>query len=187
LGVLSRAASLFAASIAASWLVVPPLGAAADKVTFGPHDVHSAFYVSKSENKNEVHYGVHLDADCRPQGKEPVFAYWKRLKKGVRVDEPLIGMGVRVYSASDDQAVTITPTGGRVVMHVKALERLPVDVRIEKGKDGCSVVPYVMLKGEKARLSYAFLQLGMFGISVKYIDVWGVRKSDGRKVTEQFR
>jgi hypothetical protein len=42
-------------------------------------------------------------------------------------------------------------------------------------------------KGEKARLSYAFLQLGMFGISVKYIDVWGVRKSDGRKVTEQFR
>ena len=178
---------LFAASIGASWLLVPMLGTAAEQVTFGPHDVHSAFYVSKSENKNEVHYGVHLDADCRPQGTGPVFAYWKRLKKGVRVDEPLIGMGMRVYSASEDQTVTITPTGGRVVMYVKALERLPVDVRIAKGKDGCSVVPYVVLKGEKARLSYAFLQLGMFGITVKHIDVWGVRESDRRKVTERFR
>jgi hypothetical protein len=187
LGALSRAASLFAASIGACWLVVLPLGAAADTVTFGLYDVHSAFYIAKSENKNEVHYGVHLDADCRPQGKEPVFAYWRRLKKGVRVDEPMSGAGARLYGASSEQAVTITPTGGRVAMYVRALERLPVVVHVAKGTGGCAAVSFVVLKGERARLSYAFLQLGRFGFSVKYIDVWGVRESDGRKVTEQFR
>jgi len=35
---------------------------------FGPHDVATVFYVSKSENRNRVDYGLHLDADCHAQG-----------------------------------------------------------------------------------------------------------------------
>lgn len=180
-------AAASAALLAAAWLAAPALGAAAESVSFGPHDVHSAFHVEKSENKNEVHYAVRVDAACRPQGKTPVFGYWRRLKKGARVDEPLTGPGVRVYGASSDQTVTVTPTGGRVTMYVKALKRLPIDIRVDKVKDTCAAVPHVTLKGEHARLSYAFLQLGRFGLSVKYVDVWGVRERDGLKVTEQFR
>ena len=180
-------ASLSAALLGAAWLGAPSLGAAADAVRFGPHDVRSAFFVAKSENKNEVHYAVRVDAACRPQGTEPVFGYWRRLKQGVRVDEPLTGAGVRVYGASNEQTVTVTPTGGRVGMYVKALKELPVDIRIDRGKAGCTAVPRVRLKGEPVRLSHAFLQLGLFGISVKYVDVWGVRERDGVKVTQQFR
>lgn len=185
--------SLFLVSLAsatwfvAAWVGAPSLSTAAEAVSFGPHDVHSAFHVAKSENKNEVHYAVRLDAACRPQGKTPVFAYWRRLKKGLRVDEPLTGPGVRVYGASGEQTVTATATGGRVKMYVKALKELPVDIQVDKGKTGCVAVPHVKLKGEYARLSYAFLQLGRFGINVKYVDVWGVRERDNLKVTEQFR
>ena len=174
--------------LCAAWLGAPSLGAAADAVGFGPYDVRSAFYVAKSENKNEVHYAVHVDAACRPLGKTPVFGYWRRLKKGVRVDEPLTGAGVRVYGASSEQTVSVTPNGGQIGMYVKALKRLSIDIRIDKGKDGvCTALPRVLLRGERARLSYAFLQLGRFGLSVKYVDVWGVRERDGRTVTEQFR
>lgn len=172
---------------AAAWVGAPTLGAAAEAVSFGPHDVHSAFHVEKSENKNEVHYAVRVDAACRPQGKTPVFAYWRRLKKGLRVDEPLTGPGVRVYGASSEQTVTASPTGGRVKMYVKALKQLPVDIQVDKSKAGCVAVPHVKLKGEQSRLSYAFLQLGRFGLTVKYVDVWGVRERDNLKVTEQFR
>jgi hypothetical protein len=170
-----------------AWVGAPSLGAAAESVSFGPHDVHSAFHVEKSENKNEVHYAVRVDAACRPQGKTPVFGYWRRLKKGVRVDEPLTGPGVRVYGASGEQTVTTTPSGGRVTMYVKALKRLLVDIQIDKSKTGCVAVPHVKLKGEQARLSFAFLQLGRFGLTVKYVDVWGFRERDNLKVTEQFR
>jgi hypothetical protein len=175
------------ALLVSAWVAAPSLGVAAESVSFGPHDVHSAFHVEKSENKNEVHYAVRVDAACRPQGKTPVFGYWRRLKKGVRVDEPLTGPGVRLYGASNEQTVSATSTGGRVGMYVKALKRLPVDIQVDKSKTGCVALPHVKLKGENARLSYAFLQLGRFGLSVKYVDVWGVRERDGIKVTEQFR
>lgn len=161
---------------------------AADSVKFGPYDVRSAFHVEKSENKNEVHYAVRLDAACRPQGKRPVFAYWQRYRKTGRINDPLVGAGTRVYGASDEQTVTANPiTGGRVSMYVKALKRLTVDLRIEKVKDLCQVTPTVSINGERARLSHAFLQLGRFGITVKYVDVVGMRERDGQRITERFK
>ncbi len=160
--------------------------AAADTVAFGPYDVHSMFYVAKSENQNQVHYGMRVDAECRPVKKDPVFAYWKRLRKGVRYDEPLLPPGTRLYGASDDQAVTIAKSGGQVKMYVKALKRLPVDIKVQKVNSGCKTTSTVTLKGEPAHLSYAYLQLGRLGITVKYVDVVGYRVRDGVKVVQQF-
>jgi hypothetical protein len=193
LGVLKAASTLSVAlslgALGSAWLGLSPRGvaAAADAVSFGPYDVHSAFHVEKSENRNQVHYAIRVDAGCHPQGKAPVFAYWRRLKKGVRVDEPLTGPGVRVYGASNDQTVSSSPAGGRVIMYVKALKRVSIDIRVEKTKSGCVAVPMVTLRAERARLSHAFLQLGRFGLSVKYVDVFGTRERDGAQVTEQFR
>ncbi|MDB4986450.1 MAG: hypothetical protein JWN04_1628 [Myxococcaceae bacterium] len=165
----------------------PPPGAAADSVTFGPHDVRSVFHVEKSENQNQVHYGVRLDAACHPQGNSPVFAYWRRLRNDVRVDEPLVGPGTRVYGASNEQTVQVTAQGGHVETYVRALKRLTIAVDIQKGKEGCVAVPMVTLHGERVKLLRAYLQLGRFGITVKYVDVYGLREKDSQQVTEQFR
>ncbi|HTB75350.1 MAG TPA: hypothetical protein VK762_19000, partial [Polyangiaceae bacterium] len=35
--------------------------------------VRSVFFVAKSENRNEVHYGIALDPACGPVGASPVF------------------------------------------------------------------------------------------------------------------
>src|ERR1700709_410946 len=103
---------MIAGALCAVFVVgAPPQVSAGDPVTFGPHDVHSVFHVEKSENQNQVHYGVRLDAACHPQGNSPVFAYWRRLKKDVRVDEPLVGAGTRVYGASNEQTVQVTANG----------------------------------------------------------------------------
>ena len=188
---LARARFSLAAELLAlcsgALLAAPISHADGDGPSFGPHDVHSVFHVEKSENQNQVHYGIRLDAECRPLGKTPVFAYWKRLKKGVRVDEPLVGAGVRLYGASDAQTVLVSASGGHVEMYVKALKRLSVDIRVLKTKDGCRATPSVMLSGERAVLLHAYLQLGRFGLTVKYVDVVGTRERDGKAVTEQFR
>jgi len=177
-------------AIGIAWLASAPpsrQAAAAERLAFGEHDVRSMFYVAKSENQNQVHYGLRLDADCRPQKKDPVFAYWRRLRKGVRYDEPLLPPGTRLYGASENQTVVPGPqSGGQVKMFVKALKRVPIEIQIEKVNGGCKTTSLVTLKGERVHLSYAYLQLGRLGLTVKYVDVIGYRVRDGAKVVQQF-
>lgn len=166
---------------------VGPVEAAASGVAFGPHDVRSVFHVRKSENQNQVHYGLRLDSACRPVGAQPVFGYWRRLKRGVRVDEPLVGAGTRVYGPSEKQKVSTTSDGRRVQMYVKALERLQIEIDVSKAANGCKATATTRLRGARARLSHAFLQLGTLGLRVKYVDVYGQRLSDGAQLTERFQ
>ena len=165
---------------------VGTVDAAASSVAFGPNDVRSVFHVRKSENQNQVHYGLRLDSACRPVGAQPVFGYWRRLKRGVRVDEPLVGAAVRVYGPSDKQEVAERDGSSRVQMYVKALERLPIEIDVSKSASGCRAIATTRLRGVRARLSHAFLQLGALGLRVKYVDVYGERVSDGAKLTERF-
>jgi len=165
----------------------PTRFARADGVSFGPHDVHSVFHVEKSENQNQVHYGVRVDAACRPADKDPVFAYWRRLKKGARVDEPLVGAGIKVYGTSTGQKVQAGEHGGQVEMFVRALKKLPIQVLIEKTASGCKAVAYATVSGDRARLSHAFVQLRSLGLGVRHVDVFGLRERDGARVTQQFR
>lgn len=170
-----------------AFLALPRMARADDPVQFGPHDVRSVFYVSKSENQNQVHYAIRLDAACRPVSEVPVFAYWRRLRSGVRVDEPLVGVGRRLYGASDEQEVHLGTAGGLVRMYVKAIKRVRIDIRIEKTAEGCKATPFTPIHGEPARLSYAFLQLSRFGLGVKYVELVGTRIRDNVDVSEQLR
>jgi Domain of unknown function (DUF4833) len=154
--------------------------------SFSPYDVHSAFYVSKSENENQVHYAVQLDSGCHPVGTRPVFAYWRRMRQGVRVDAPLEGLGARYYGASDVQQVTRSAEGGRVRMHVKALDRLPVDITVVKRDGRCVATATTTIAKGAARLDHAHLQLGRLGLMVRYVDVFGTRLSDGAAVKERL-
>jgi hypothetical protein len=183
-----RSGLLRALTLLAALHVTSSLGqASSGAVSFGPHDVHSVFYVAKSENQNQVHYAVRLDSACRPLPRNPIFAYWRRLKGGVRVDEPLVSPGTRVYGASDDQQVEVQTTGGRVKLYVKALKRVAIEVQVKSTPSGCQAVAHTTIQGQRARLSHAFLQLRRFGFGVSYVDVFGYRESDGMLVTERLR
>lgn len=161
--------------------------ARAANVLFGPHDVHSVFHVAKSENQNQVHYALHLDAACKPMGTRPVFAYWQRLREGKRVDDQLTGIGTTVYGASDEQKVVRGTNKSNVEMFVKALKAVRISIEIEKTAQGCKAVPYTTILKQRARLSHAFLQLGALGLTVKYVDVVGFRISDGQRIAERHQ
>jgi hypothetical protein len=165
-----------------------PDDARAANVLFGPNDVRSVFHVAKSENQNQVHYALHLDAACRPMGKRPVFAYWRRLRDGKRVDDQLTGIGTTVYGASDEQKVLLQKTGAsNIEMFVKALKTVRITIEVQKTAQGCLAVPYTTILKQRARLSHAFLQLGAWGLTVKYVDVVGFRLNDGKRLAERHQ
>ncbi len=172
--------------VLAALLFAPRLAQAEASVRFGPNDVRSVFHVAKSENQNQVHYGLRLDASCRPVGKRPVFAYWSRYRATGRVDAPLEGLGTRFYGASDEQKVRVGSTGGQVQMYVKALERVRVDITIERTANGCAASATTTIQGERASLTRAYLQLGRFGLSVKYVDLLGTRVRDRARVVQRL-
>ena len=175
------AAALFVAAFASA-----DAGGSAHDVPFGPHDVRSVFYVAKSENRNQVHYAARLDGACRPQGKQPVFAYWRRVRPtGGVFDAPLTGMGQMVYGASDDQVVDVGSNGGRIQMYVKALERLRIEVGIHKASTGCTATSLTTLRGVRVRLTHAFVQLGAMGLRVRWVDVFG-RDAGGAQIRERM-
>ena len=47
---------------------------------FGPNDVATVFFFSKSDDRNRVDYGLRLDATCMPVGEEPLFPYWREFE-----------------------------------------------------------------------------------------------------------
>lgn len=185
---MSRVRKLWSVLALAAFCSIAPHTARADgAVEFGPNDVRTVFYIAKSENKVEVHYGLRLDAACRPVGKAPVFGYWSRPRTGYRSTGALDGVGKRYYAASDAQKVEARATGGHVQMYVKALQKVVVDIDIQKTPQGCVAVPTTTINRERAQLSRAYLQFGSLGMSVKYVDIVGSRLATGARVVQRIQ
>jgi hypothetical protein len=157
----------------------------ADELSFGPHDVRSVFYVSKSENYNQVHYALRLDASCRPRSNRPVWAYWKRVKEGRRWDAPLSRPARHVYGVGDEQRVRRSESGGQVQVYVRALEQLRIEIDVRsKGTVGCEAGATTTIAGKRARLSHAYLKIRPLRPRPEYVEVIGYR--DGRRVRERY-
>src|SRR5262245_57166471 len=92
----------------------------ADAARFGANDIRSLFFVAKNENKNEIHYGIHLDKDCIPLGKEPVYGYWQQREAGPNVIEDMNMLDRTVYGIESQSIVKRSPEESKVLMTVKA-------------------------------------------------------------------
>lgn len=145
LGVLA-AAALSAQSIGAPW--------------FGANDVASVFYVSKSENKNQVHFGVHLAADCTFEGATPAFSYWE-IREGAAHREALLPREEPAYGIASQSIAS-----GALRVTLRALPHRTIVVYASRGEHGCTATAAISLSGATARLDHVFVQLAWpFGVS----------------------
>jgi hypothetical protein len=169
---------------AALWCVALASIAAMARGDGAGHDVASVFHVSKSENKNQVHYGIHLDGECAPVGPEPVFAYWRMVEHGPTATEPLLSREVRAYGFASQRVLERGPTGGRVVLTLHALPGRPIVVSSYPAADGsCAAVAVTTIDRAPATLSSVFVQLRWpFGVS--YLRIAGHAVVDGRPLEE---
>jgi hypothetical protein len=161
----------FATCALALFAVFP---AHAGPLRFGPFDNTSLFTISKSENKNEVVYAIHLDAQCAPVGDAPVFAFWHMVEKGPHVIEPLLSREERAYGIDRQQVVSSGADGGKVTVTLKALATRPIVIETKRGDGKCEAWSKLKVSGEDAYLYNVYVKLGVLEVDYLLLSGWAM-------------
>ncbi len=171
---------LAAALAAALGLVARPV-AADDGAVPRARDVPSIFFIARSTNKNQVHYGVRVDEACNVLGDQPVYGYWRMLEKGGEI-EALLGMEMPAYGLDDKQVIERHASTTTIRIKLRAFPERLLVITVAKGQRGCQAFAMTPIAGREAHLSSIYVRLKWpFGID--YLLVRGAT-SDGQRVQE---
>lgn len=146
-------------------------------------DVETVFHVQKSENRNQVHYGIHLDASCSPIGATPVYGYWRDFEDGPGARSELLSREEPAYGIGA-QHVRRTEAGATVRIRMRAFASRVITIDVSRGPSGCSARAVVTISGQRARLDHIFAQIGFY--SIDHIVLHGRRVTDQHRVTERI-
>jgi hypothetical protein len=138
-------------------------------------------HIEKDENKNQIHYALAVDAQCRLIGKEPVSAYWRDLELGPDATSALQLFEQPAYGVGEQEVVT----PHRVRFSIRALPGRLIEAQVRPTKDGCEARALAKLSGHPAALERIFLELGALGLKRAFAD--GRRLDDGKPIREELR
>ena len=144
--------------------------------TTPPPTPQSVFFVGKSENRNQVHYGIRLGPGCKPSGGRPVYAYWKMNEHGGAL-ESLLAIEERAYGIAAEQQIALTPDGTRVRVNLNAVPGRAIDVVVSHRDGVCRASARTDIAGAPARLDNIYVRL-RWPLGVDYILLTGTRSSD---------
>ncbi|MGK7948282.1 MAG: DUF4833 domain-containing protein [Xenococcaceae cyanobacterium] len=132
--------------------------------------INSVFYISKSENRNQVHYNVNVNSsDCSPISSNPVNALWHMLEEGENKTEQLIDREQPFYGIGSQEV-----SGNKVTFFIRALEKKdkPIEL-ITSGSNGrCEAKAYTQINGKMRQLSSVYVKLKWFNTSVDHLKLY---------------
>ena len=143
----------------------------------------SVFHIDRNKNRNQVHYGVHVDDHCQPVGSEPVYNYWLRREQDPPVVEPLRFFQQAAYGFQKQNI----ETDGRIEVRLRALPDRQLVVRIASVGGTCKAETFMTIDGKQAYLDkvFVFAEEGILLPTVRYIELYG-RSNDGHAVYEKI-
>ena len=160
--------------------------ARADTMVFGPNDVPTLFYISKSNNRDRVDYGIRLDASCRPLGADAVFPYWRDLEQGPANVHALGTMARLAYGVAKQRPERRADGSVEHLLTLKQVER-PILVTISKADGHCKALARTKIAGvERAELVSIYVKLAG-PLSVDYVEVKGKDPSTGAALLERIK
>ena len=158
----------------------------------GTHDVPTVFWISKSDDKNRVDYGIRLDARCAPVKDDAVFQYWRHFEPpddGTQTH--LLGtMEYIPYGISEQRTIRKTQTGGIHILKLRQFDKSPVGIVTKKSADGrCTSQARAVINSKETELTYIYVKLAKGGLmpSVEYVDVHGKDLETGAEVIERVK
>lgn len=178
--------SALAAALSVAALVALAAPALADPPTFGRTDVRSVFFIAKSQNRNQVHYGIRLDAQCAPVGAAPVVGYWKNLQRGPTNVSELRHSEERAYGIAFQRAAQ-RPDGSwyvRVALRAVAAREIRIVPSRDPQSGRCFAIAQMSMAHTIARLDSVFVQISG-PLHVDWIELRGRRARGGEPVTER--
>ena len=136
------------------------------------------FAISKSQNKNEVQYAVHVDEACMPLGPNPAHAYWRMLERNANATEPLTEREERLLGIQEQKI-----EGHSVRIVVRGLPSRPVTIQTWKAQDGtCMSSAMTSIGGSFARLFNIHVVLKTFSVDYVLFTGWS---NDGSVIRER--
>jgi hypothetical protein len=144
------------------------------------------FFISKSENRNQVAYAVRLDAECRPMGDVPVHAYWRMLERSPTAVEPLLPIEEGAYGIRRQEIVDLRESGVVVRFSLRALPDREILVRSSRRGSACAAEASTRIARIPASLFNIHASIAWpFGVESLAIVGWA--ESDRRVVRETLR
>ena len=155
---------------------------------FGPHDIETLFFISKSDDHNRVDYGLRLDPSCQPVGDAPVFPYWREFEGAPPVrTHSLKFFEHAAYGVAGLKSVRLAEKSAEISLRLRALARQLV-ISTGLGPDGrCQAVVRTSIDGvEGAELVSAYVKLKGV-LSVDYVEIYGRHPVSGADLSERIK
>ncbi len=164
----------------------PPLELAHADVAFGRHDVATIFFIDKSDDRNRVDYGIHLDTSCHPASGSPMEVYWREFENGGsgHVTHGLNMFEGPVYGVGSQRVSESRPDGMTMDIEIRALSSRHVQVHTERSGTGCAARATTTIGGASANLDHVHLTLGDGPGSLRFADIFGTAVEGGAPLTE---
>jgi hypothetical protein len=141
------------------------------------------FSISKSENKNQVQYAVHANAQCAAASAAPVFAYWRMLEQGATRVAPLLSREQAAYGIASQSV----DAEGRVRLVLRAVPSRPIIVEIGRSDAGaCRALANLPISGSPAYLFDVYLKL-KWPSAVEYLLLRGWSRDRSHVLTEKLK
>jgi hypothetical protein len=185
---MSHTRLLLGALVLGAATLATPSTASAGLPEFGPRDVTTVFYISKSDDKNRVDYGIHMDERCAAPNDDAIFLYWREFEHAPPVKLiPLSSLDWIPYGLSEQRAVRKMRDGGIYFMKLKQFDKTPIYIITKKGADGkCTAQARSIINEKEAELTYIYVKL-KGPMSVDYLDVHGKDLETGAEITQRMR
>lgn len=179
---------LLGLSLVAGTLTGAPRSARAREPRFGANDLETLFFISKSDDRNRVDYGMRLDDHCAPVGDEPVFPYWREFEPPPPVrTKPMGAFSKLGYGISTQRVLRRAETGGEHALKLKQVDRVIYITTTKNANGHCSALVRTKIAGvEYAELTSVYIKLSG-PLSVSYIDIKGKDLTTGRHIEERLR
>jgi hypothetical protein len=172
--IVEMKSAVFLVASAATAMSSPSFGSPSQ-----PYELPSLMVVSKSGNRNELHYAAYVDEKCSPVTNTPVHAYWVMLERGPGVTEVLSRAEVRVLGIASQEV-----SGDTIRFVVNGMPSRTFVAHTGRGVDGaCSSWVETTIGGAQARLLSVYVKQRLFGVD--YVLLTG-RTPEGKAVQERL-
>ncbi len=161
------------------------VSAFAGSASAADRELPSAFFISKSENRNQVHYAVMIDDACQPVGEAPVRPYWKNLEISPEATSPLLAREQPAYGIASQRVTARDGSGGEIIVSLRALPGR--SLRIKTGKDtsgACRAWTYTPILDKPAQLFNVHAMVKFLRVESLLLTGWAT--SDGRVLREKI-
>jgi len=138
------------------------------------------FVITRSTNRNEVHYDAQLGKDGKLKADEPVIAYWIMVEKGGKREKlnwverrKAYGFSIKAEAGGESYRMTIVPYKAR-----------PIRVYLQGGQARAEIV----IAGRAAFLKKLFINVteGILLPTVNYVELQGVDAKTGQALKERI-